>query len=285
MRIAAIQMTSTADKARNLQMAHDLMAAAKDRGAELVAFPENFAMLTDDSREFVDGAETLKGMIVETLCEWAAEQDLWILGGSVALKSASKASDGHKTKRGVKPGASITNTSLLINSDGEIVARYDKIHLFDVELSGDRRYHESEHIRAGRKPVVADTPWGRVGLSVCYDLRFPELYRKLSRDGAEVIFAPSAFTAVTGKAHWDTLTRARAIENQAFVVAPAQAGRHVGTDGRPGRETHGHARIVDPWGRILAERPQGPGIVYAELDFKELERVRRELPALKHRRL
>jgi predicted amidohydrolase len=242
------------------------MAAAKDRGAELVAFPENFALLTGDSRQLVDGAETLKGVIVESLREWAAEQDLWILGGSVALKSK-------------RPGK-LTNTSLLISPDGEIAARYDKIHLFDVNLSGDREYRESEHIEAGKKPVVAETPWGKVGLSICYDLRFPELYRELAAQGAQVLFVPSAFTAFTGKAHWDTLTRARAIENQAFLMAPAQVGTPYA-----GRETHGHARIVDPWGRILAERPQGPGIVYAELNFGELDRIRREMPALEHRKL
>jgi predicted amidohydrolase len=259
-------MTSTPDKSYNLQMAHDLMAAAKDRGAELVAFPENFALLTNDKRQYVKEAETLRGVVVESLCEWAAEQDLWILGGSVALKTK-------------KPGK-LTNTSLLISPDGEIVARYDKIHLFDVNLSGDQKYEESELIEPGNKPVVADTPWGKVGLSICYDLRFPELYRKLSSKGAQILFVPSAFTALTGKAHWDSLTRARAIENQAFLIAPAQTGKP-----HPGRETHGHARVIDPWGRILAERPQGAGIVYAELNFGELDRVRRELPALDHRRL
>lgn len=259
-------MTSTPDKSRNLAAAHDLMLEARDRGAELVALPENFALLTDDSRQFLEEAETLKGITVESLREWAAEQDLWILGGSVALKTKT-------------PGK-LTNTSLLISPDGDIVARYDKIHLFDVKLSGDRDYHESEHIQPGKKTVVVETPLGRMGLSICYDLRFPELYRDLAAKGAHVIFVPSAFTTLTGKAHWDVLTRARAIENQAFVVAPAQTGQP-----HPGRQTHGHSRIIDPWGRILAERPQGQGIVYAELDFRELERIRRELPALAHRTL
>lgn len=266
MRVAALQMTSTPDKSHNLAVAHDLMAAARDRGAELVAFPENFAFFSDDSREFVDGAESLSGVIVDSLREWAAEQDLWILGGSVALKTKT-------------PGK-LTNTSLLVSPDGEIAARYDKIHLFDVKLSGDRDYQESEHIVPGKKSVVAETPFGRVGLSICYDLRFPELYRELSEQGAQVIFVPSAFTAFTGKAHWDVLTRARAIENQAFLVAPAQTGEHVS-----GRKTHGHTRVIDPWGRILAERPQGPGMIYAELRFSELDRIRAELPALQHRKL
>jgi nitrilase len=266
MRVAAIQMTSTPDKAANLAVAHQLLIEAIHQGAELVAFPENFNLLTDDGAQFAAEAESLKGLTVESLQEWAAEQDVWILAGSLALK-------------GRKPGMA-TNTSLMISSDGEIAARYDKVHLFDVELSGDRSYHESERIQPGSKAVTCETPWGRVGLSICYDLRFPELYRKLVDQGAQVIFAPSAFTAFTGKAHWDVLTRARAIENQAFLVAPAQTG-----EPHPGRKTHGHTRIVDPWGRILAERNAGPGVVIANLNFGELDRIRRELPALEHRRL
>lgn len=266
MRIAAIQMTSTPDKSHNLGEAYRLFHEALDRGAELVAFPENFALLTDDKAQLVAEAETLKGPTVETLQEWAAENDVWILGGSVQLKTR-------------KPGR-LTNTSLLISNDGDIAARYDKIHLFDVKLSADREYRESEVIDAGRAPVAAETPWGIVGLSVCYDLRFPELYRSMSKAGAQVIFAPSAFTALTGKAHWDVLTRARAIENQAFLVAPAQTGSP-----HPGRQTHGYTRVVDPWGRVIAERNAGPGVVLAQLDFNELKRVRTELPALEHRRL
>ena len=266
MRIAAIQMTSTPDKSRNLGEAHRLLLEALDRGAELVAFPENFSLLTDDKKQLIKEAETLKGPTVETLQEWAAEYDIWILGGSVPLKTR-------------KPGK-LTNTSLLVSSDGDIVARYDKIHLFDVNLSGDQNYHESEVIQAGRTPVAAETPWGLVGLSVCYDLRFPELYRSMSKAGAQVIFAPSAFTALTGKAHWDVLTRARAIENQAFLVAPAQTGQP-----HPGRQTHGYTRVVDPWGRVIAEQNAGPGAVMATLNFEELKRIRKEFPALEHRRL
>jgi predicted amidohydrolase len=259
-------MTSTPNKSQNLADAHDLLIAARDRGAEFVAFPENFSLLTDDSKQLLEEAETLRDVTVESLREWAAEQDIWILGGSISLKTKT-------------PGK-LTNTSLLISPEGEIVARYDKIHLFDVKLSKDRDYRESEHIQAGKKPAVGETPWGKVGLSICYDVRFPELYRRLSEQGAQTLFIPSAFTAHTGKAHWDVLTRARAIENQAFVIAPAQTGQP-----HPGRQTHGHSRIIDPWGRILAERPQGPGFVYAELNFGELDRIRREIPALEHRKM
>ena len=266
MRVAAIQMTSTPDKAHNLGEAHRLLREACDRGAELVAFPEYFSLLTDDKKAYLAEAETLRGMTVETLQEWAAEYDVWILGGSIPLKA---------------PGSKkLTNTSLLITSEGQIQARYDKIHLFDVDLSGDRKYHESDTIQAGSKVVCAKVPYGKAGLSICYDLRFPELYRNMARQGVHFIFAPSAFTAFTGKAHWDLLTRARAVENQAFLIAPAQTGKPYA-----GRETHGHTRIVDPWGRIIAERPAGPGVVMAELDLKELERVRKEMPVLTRRKL
>jgi nitrilase len=271
MRVAAIQMTSTPDVSQNLEEAHRLLLEAVDRGAEFVSFPENFSILTDDPAEYLKAAESKRGgMVVETLQEWAAEYDIWLLGGSLPLKAPKKADQS----------AQITNSSLLVSPEGEITARYDKIHLFDVNLTGDRAYRESETFRAGKKCVTAETKWGRVGLSVCYDLRFPELYRALSEQGADMVFIPSAFTAFTGKAHWDALTRARAIENQVYVIAPAQTGSPY-----PGRTTHGHTRIIDPWGRIMAERPAGPGVVMAELDFTELARIRRELPALTHRRL
>ncbi len=266
LRAAAIQMHSTPDRSHNLAQARELLMQALDQGAELIAFPENFSIFTHDSAEFLKSAETLQGLTVETLREWAAENDVWILGGSIPIKTRDP-------KR-------VTNTSLLISSDGDIAARYDKIHLFDVALTKDRTYQESREVRAGTKVVSAETPWGRMGLSICYDLRFPELYRKLIDSGAQLLFAPSAFLAYTGKAHWDLLTRARAVENQAFMIAPAQFGSPF-----EGRETHGHTRIVDPWGRILAERPKGTGTVVATLDLKEVQRIRREMPALEHRKL
>jgi nitrilase len=177
-------------------------------------------------------------------------------------------------------GPRITNTCLVLSPEGEIHARYDKIHLFDASPGDGRTYQESRSIRAGKKVVVTETAWGNWGLSLCYDLRFPELYRRMADRDAHVLFVPSAFTAHTGKAHWDVLTRARAIENQAFVVAPAQTGTPI-----PGRNCHGHTRIIDPWGRILAERAAGEGVVWADLTTEALEKPRRELPALKNRRL
>jgi nitrilase len=229
-----------------------------------VALPENFSLLTDDTKQFLDEAETLKGMTVESLQEWAVEYDIWILGGSVPIKKGKK----------------VTNSSLLVSAEGEIAARYDKIHLFDATVQGDRVYRESDTVEAGKKPVMANTPLGNLGLSICYDLRFPELYRELSRLGADVLMVPSAFTAVTGKAHWDILTRARAVENQCYLIAPAQCGSP-----HPGRQTYGHTRIVDPWGRVIAERPAGEGVVWADLDGQQIDRLRAEMPVLEHRRL
>ena len=254
MRVAAIQMTSGTNKSKNLAEAYRLFEEAMKRGCDLVSFPENFSLLTNDSDQFLAESETLKGVTVESLQEWAAEYDVWILGGSIPLKSA-------------KDPKRVTNTSLLISSEGEIEARYDKIHLFDVFVKGDQSYEESKSVIPGKKVLTAETPWTKVGLSICYDLRFPELYRKHSEAGAELCFVPSAFTRPTGIAHWDVLTRARAIENLCYIVAPAQCGSPY-----PGRETHGFTRIVDPWGRVIAERASGPGVVWAPLDFEFLKK-------------
>lgn len=267
MRIAAVQMNSTPDLPENLSQAHELLRQAVDRGADLVAFPENFSIFAKTADEIFAVAETLRGPTVQTLQEWAAEYEVWILGGTLPLKVAGKP-------------RKVTNTSLLISPDGEITARYDKMHLFDAALAKDQPYQESKYVQPGKKVVTATLPLGKAGLSVCYDLRFPELYRRQSAQGARVLFAPSAFTLTTGQAHWDVLTRARAIENQCYLIAPAQTGSPYA-----GRQTYGHTRIVDPWGRTLAERPSGVGVVWADLQEERLETIRRELPALKHRRL
>jgi nitrilase len=271
LRVAAVQMTSTPDVQANLAKARAFIDQALDRKADLIAFPENFTLMAPTALKLTRQAETIRGITVETLQEWAAENDIWILAGSVPL--AGKKIKGRKVSK-------TTNTSLLISADGDIIARYDKIHLFDVNVTGDQQYLESATVQPGRKPVVADTPWGKFGLSICYDLRFPELYRKYADAGCDVIFIPSAFTVPTGKAHWDILTRARAVENQAYVVAPGQWGAN-----HEGRETYGHTRIINPWGRVIAERPGGEGIVCADLNFEELEKIRKDLPALEHRRL
>jgi nitrilase len=263
--IAAVQ-TEVGPPETALARAHAQLVEAVGQGAELIAFPENF-LQPWDGRALAPGvAQGLRGVLVESLQEWAVESDAWILAGSVFLQKSKGA---------------VTNSSLLISPDGEIAARYDKIHLFDAQVAktgeGEKAgiYEESKHIQAGRKPVVVDTPWAKVGLSICYDLRFPELYRDLARQGAEVIFAPSSFTARTGQAHWDVLTRARAIENQCYVVAPATWSP----------STHGHTRVVDPWGRVIAERPAGAGILRVPIDLEKLRKIRREMPVLRHRRL
>jgi nitrilase len=178
-------------------------------------------------------------------------------------------------------GAKVRAVSLVFDDQGRMVSRYDKIHLFDVQLvESDERYEESNTIEPGDQSVVVDTPFGRLGIAVCYDLRFPELFRKLMRQGAEIFTVPAAFTAITGRAHWETLVRARAIENLAFVVAAAQGGYHLN-----GRETHGHSMIVDPWGRVLGQVPRGTGFVSVELDRDYQQTVRRTFPTIEHQRL
>ncbi|HVP31980.1 MAG TPA: carbon-nitrogen hydrolase family protein [Myxococcota bacterium] len=267
MRVAAVQMTSTDDLRANLAAASSLVTEAAARGAELVGLPENFAFLRREGVA-VPCAQDLEGEIVGTLRELARELGVWLVGGSFpeAIPGESR----------------IGNTSVLVSAAGDVVAVYRKIHLFDVDLraQGGGEYRESATIAPGKELVVAETPFGRVGLSVCYDLRFPELYRALVEQGARFLFVPSAFTPQTGKDHWEPLLRARAIENQAFVVAPAQCGRHDES-----RASHGRSLIVDPWGIVLAQGADRPGVIVAECDLGELERVRATLPALRHRRL
>lgn len=264
-RVAAIQMNSTPDIETNIQQAHDLLMEALKRDPNLVAFPENMFLCAEDGEQTRAGAQTLDGVMVETLREWAAEHDIWILAGSLPLKAKGK---------------KVTNTSLLFNPEGEIEARYDKIHLFDVVVPGDRSYQESKSVEPGKKGTLAKTAWGDFGLSICYDIRFPELYRQYSKKGCEAIFIPAAFTFKTGQAHWDILTRARAVENQSYVIAPGQCGSPY-----PGRQCWGHTRIVDPWGRVIAERPDGIGVVWADLNYQAMADVRQNLPALAHRKL
>ncbi len=263
--VGAVQMTSTADRARNLDTALRLVNEAADLGARFVGLPENFAFMGPE-QDRLAGAETVEGPTVSALRELARRRGIQILAGSIAEKVEV-------------PGKS-ANTSVLVGSDGGVLAVYRKIHLFDVNIPDGARYAESESVVPGDRPVVAATPLGRIGLSVCYDLRFPELYRLLSARGAELICIPSAFTLFTGKDHWEPLLRARAIENLAYVLAPAQVGRHSAT-----RVTFGNAMIIDPWGVVLARCPDGEGVCVAPFRRDRLERVRAELPSLLHRRL
>jgi len=266
MRVAALQMTSGAEVAANLAQAGALLEEAAASGARLAVLPENFSFLglKDADKRAVaetDGA----GPAQEFLAASARRLRLWIVGGTIPLRNGA---DGR-----------VAAASLVYDADGTRVARYDKIHLFDVDIPGRAEtYRESVNVAPGTRATVLDTPVGRLGLSVCYDVRFPELYRHLSAAGAQLLAVPSAFTAPTGRAHWETLLRARAIENLCYVIAPAQSGIHPS-----GRETYGDSMIVDYWGRILKRVPRGRGCALAEVDLPRQSLVRESFPALRHR--
>lgn len=272
--VAVVQMTSTADVATNLARAAGLCRRARDRGAELAVLPENFALMASDEtlkhRHAVDlSATTGAGEIVEHMRGVARELGLWLILGGLPAKSDSP--------------SRVYNACVALSPEGTIAAVYRKIHLFDVDFAAAATsLRESDTVAAGdpSQAVVLTTPWGGVGLSICYDLRFPEFYRRLVAVGARVLSVPAAFTLHTGKDHWHVLLRARAIENQCFVLAAAQQGRHSAS-----RTTYGHALIVDPWGTVLADCADGEGVAVAELDFAAQERIRAELPCLRHRRI
>ena len=263
-RIAAIQMASGPNVEGNLHEAGRLVAMAAEQGAKLVALPEYFAIMGMRDRDKVAVREAEgKGAIQQFLSDTAKKHKIWLVGGSVPLVASV-------------PGK-VRNSCMLYDDKGELAARYDKIHLFGLDL-GNEHFHEETTIEPGGEVVVANSPFGRLGLSVCYDLRFPELYRAMKE--VDIILVPSAFTETTGKVHWETLIRARAIENLAYVLAPAQGGYHVS-----GRETHGNSMIVDPWGVILDRLPRGSGVVIAGVNPLYQASLRKSLPALTHRTL
>jgi deaminated glutathione amidase len=266
--VAAIQMTSGHSVEDNLEAAAKLLREAKEAGAELACLPENFSFIgLKDADKLAVAEADGSGPVQQFLSETARSLGLWILGGTTVIK-------GDSARR-------VSNTSLLLDAQGKRVARYDKIHLFDVAIPGrNEKYLESTHVTPGRKVVVADTPVGRLGLSVCYDMRFPELYRELVARGAQWLAMPAAFTVPTGRAHWETLLRARAIENLCYVVAPAQWGTHSS-----GRETYGDTLIVDYWGQVLARLPSGIGVITAQFDLERQAETRARFPALENRRL
>lgn len=261
-KVAAVQMVSEPEVQANLAVAGELIARAAGEGARLVALPEYFCILGRRDRDkVVVREEDGQGPIQDFLAEAAARNKVWLVGGSAPLACA----DPDKVR----------NACLVFDDAGRRVARYDKIHLFGFDL-GKERFQESRSIEPGAEVVTLDAPFARLGLSICYDLRFPEMYRKMG--AVDLILVPSSFTATTGKDHWEMLLRARAVENQAYVLAPAQGGHH-----KNGRDTWGHSMIVDPWGKVLADLPSGPGVVTAEIDHAEIARVRLSLPALTHR--
>jgi nitrilase len=261
-------MTSTAVVRENLELAEELLREAAREGAVLAALPENFALMgLKDEDKFAVAEADGRGVIQDWLAATARALNVWIVAGTIPI---------------ALPGeARVAAANLVIDAQGKRRARYDKIHLFDVDIpQRTERYRESATIAPGHTPVVVDTPIGRLGLAVCYDVRFPELFRLLSAQGAQVLSVPSAFTVPTGEAHWHVLLRARAIENLCFVLAPAQTGTHPS-----GRATFGHSMIVDPWGIELAMRADGPGVVLAEIDLSMSQATRSRFPALAHRRL
>jgi len=268
-KIAAIQMASGPYVSANLSEAARLIKNAAKEKAELVVLPENFAHMGISDEDILSIAEdeNSPGEIQSFLSRTAKELKIWLLGGTVPIKCVLE--------------DKVISASILYNDKGEAVARYDKIHLFDVDLDEARgAYRESAFTQAGNEPVVVDTPFGKLALAICYDIRFPELFRRLEKKGMEILLLPASFTSITGKAHWEVLNRARAIENLCFVVASAQGGFHVN-----GRETHGDSMIVDPWGHIIDHLPRGSGFVIADIDLKHLHETRQSFPVLEHRRL
>jgi len=266
--VAAIQMTSSHVVAENLASAEAFLRQAKDAGALIACLPENFSFIGLKDADKLQIAEPDgNGPVQAFLSETAAKLKLWILGGTIVIRT--------------NDSSRVANSSLLIDADGKRVARYDKIHLFDVTIPGrNEQYRESNHVLRGRNPVIADTPVGKLGLSVCYDMRFPELYRELVSRGAEWLAMPAAFTVPTGQAHWETLLRARAIENLCYVVAPAQSGLHTS-----GRETYGDSLIVDYWGQVLSRLAKGTGVITADIDLASQAESRARFPALDNRQL
>lgn len=266
--VGLVQMTGGVDVARNTDTAVGLVREAAGRGAGFVLTPE-MTGLVDRRRDrlLANTATEADDPTLDALRAVAAELGVWLLIGSLALKASADRDDR------------LVNRSFLIGPDGGIAARYDKVHLFDVDLPDGESYRESSLYDGGARAVVAETPWGGVGLSVCYDLRFASLYRALARAGARILTVPSAFTRTTGQAHWHVLLRARAIETGAFVLAPAQVGRH-----EDGRRTFGHALAVDPWGRVLVDGGEAVGVHLAKLALDEVDRVRARIPSLDHGR-
>jgi len=266
MKVAALQTVSTPDVDRNLEVAARLIAEAAQLGADLVALPEYFCLMgrLDDDKLAIAEAPG-RGPIQDFLAAQAKSHGLWLIGGTLPLRCADP--------------ARARNACCVYAPDGRLAARYDKIHLFRYD-NGRESYDEARVLEAGCEPVALQAGPLRVGLSVCYDLRFPELYRRLCVPACDLLSVPAAFTYTTGRAHWELLLRARAIENQCYVIAAAQGGTHEN-----GRRTWGHSMVVDPWGEVLAVRPEGEGVVLADVEARKIESVRQQLPALAHRRL
>jgi len=264
-RLACVQVNAGHHMAANIEAAAGLARAAHSDGADFIAFPECVAMMEMGRDAVLAQARPQETHpALAAFCDLARDLKVWLLGGSLSV---------------LLPGDKVANRSFLIDDDGAIQASYDKIHMFDVDLDGGESYRESATYQPGAAAMLAETPWGRLGMTVCYDLRFPQLYRDLAHAGASMLSVPSAFTRPTGEAHWEVLLRARAIENAAYVFAPAQCGEHP-----HGRLTHGHSLIIDPWGTVLADGGDAPGYIIADIDPAKVDEVRRSLPSLTHDR-
>ena len=266
--VAAVQMASGPNVKANLAEAEKLIETAVQQNAELIVLPENFALMgLSETDKIAQSEKPGEGQIQQFLRDTAKKYGVWIVGGTVPIESDVT--------------GKVFSACMLYNDKGEMVARYDKIHLFDVVLeASDESYTESETIESGDEVVVVDTPFGKLGLAVCYDLRFPELFRAMADVGMEICVLPSAFTSLTGKAHWESLLRARAIENLCYMIAPDQGGYHIN-----GRETHGDSMIIDPWGVVLNRLPHGTGVVVSDINLDMLRKTRNNFPALQHKRL
>jgi nitrilase len=263
---AVIQMISSECVETNLQWADLLLAQAARQGAQLAVLPENFACITPQPAQLHAIAEDFGlGRIQDALARMARRHGLWLVGGTLPLRAAE---------------GKLTNTCLVFDEQGQLQRRYDKIHLFDAQIPQGENHQESAHFVAGHEVIVINSPVGRLGLAICYDLRFPELFRAMLDQGAEVIALPAAFTQASGKAHWDVLLRARAIENQCFMLAAAQGGEHY-----PGRQTFGHSQIIDPWGDVLGVHTYGFGLAVAPIDYSRQQTLRHDFAVLSHRRL
>lgn len=264
-RAACIQLSAAADIQANLAAIAPMLAAARQQGASLIALPENATFIGgDDAARLANAQPEASHPALPFFTAQAKALEAWILCGSLTIR---------------RPDGKLHNRSYLFGPDGAVAAQYDKIHLFDAKLAGGEHYRESDLVVPGDKAVLAETPFGTLGLTVCYDMRFGKLYRDLAKAGAAIITVPAAFTVPTGQAHWHSLLRARAIESGCFILAPAQCGTHDG-----GRRTYGHSLIIDPWGAIMAEAGDAPGIIYADLGMDMVAQVRQMLPSLTHDR-
>ena len=270
---SCIQFTSARDYEPNIRVVSGLIRRARDAGADLVLTPENTGLTEPVGKLRREKArDEANHPVLAALREVARETGVWLLIGSLAIDLSREPGEAEGERR-------LANRSYLIDPNGAIVARYDKVHMFDVDLARGESYRESNAFRPGGQSALAETPWGVLGMTVCYDLRFPHLYRALAQAGADFLAIPSAFTVPTGEAHWHVLMRARAIENGCYVFAPAQWGEHA-----EGRRTYGHSLIVDPWGEVLADGGEGVGIISARIDAAAIAKARRMVPSLKHDR-